>query len=221
MFALPLMSESVEILFSRFSELFVATPLPAEAAIVADEGGGTTRLADARHWRDYPYLLWLLMLPLLFAITVGFRRWRRLALAYRLPLASRFRVPKTGKVDALRERHAMRHKDKPDERTEVLMELYRLYTRGDVDMACEGLRRHLEWHPFELNFYVVCLNMLAEKSVHPSPEMIRLIRHALRQLKVHRPRMWQTVSEYGHRLVPDFDHWDEQAALSTHRRPRR
>jgi len=113
------------------------------------------------------------------------------------------------RVAELRRRHAQDRELDDAARLEELMQIHRLYSRGDVADAYAELKEQLDFRPFELNVYIVCLNMLAERNVKPSPEMLRLMRHAFRQLKLFRPHMWMAIAEYGRRLAPGFDKWDE------------
>lgn len=219
MLVVPLFSETSDILSFCFSKLATASLLVTDAPVLLEGTDTDGAFADSREGRAYLPLVWALLLPLLFAMAAGLYRWRKFSSAYRTPLSAGFRGVRMDKVETSREERAKQRDRELEDRTESLMEIYRLYTRGEVDEAYRGLKCHLEYHPFELNFYLVCLNMLAETGVRPSAEMIRLVRHALRQLKVHRPRMWLTVAEHGRRVLPDFDRWDERASLSSHRHP--
>ena len=141
------------------------------------------------------------------------RRWRSLKwLSDRRTVFEEDALP-SEPVTALRRRHERLRDPDADSRMDALLELHRLYTRGDTAAVYEGLKQHFETHPFELNLYIVCLNMLAETGSKPSPEMLRLLRHAFRQLKVLRPHMWMAVAEQGKRLVPDFEQWDDKPLL--------
>lgn len=210
--------------FSLFSSLLPDTGgwllAAAEPSLRIDEG-------FAADWTDRPQesgdsasasIRFVVVALLMFvAAALVWWRWRPVTL---LPVRWRFRrdiSPATRQVAELRRRHEQHRQHESNQRVDSLLELHRLYSRGDAKAAYEGLKQHFETHPFELNLYIVCLNMLAETGIKPPPEMIRLLRHAFRQLKLLRPHMWVAVAEQGKRLAPGFERWDDKPSLPARR----
>jgi len=203
--ALPCM----DTLFALMPEMPGWLGLVAEPVLSLDEGGHAAWADEGRPGDSSTIVA---VATMLVALAAAFW-WRRKSSQPVIAVEHVHHVhpEKSGaqRVAELRLRHAQDRELDDATRLEELMQIHQLYSRGDVADAYAELKEQLDFRPFELNVYIVCLNMLAERNVKPSPEMLRLMRHAFRQLKLFRPHMWMAVAEYGRRLAPGFDKWDE------------
>jgi len=199
----------MDVLLDLIPEVSGWLGMVAEPVLRIDDGGQTGWVEDSR---PVDATVGFAVAAMLVALASAWWWWRKsLQPVVAGEAAHHVQPEKAGpqRVAELRRRHAHERELDDAARLEELMQIHQLYTHGDVADAYAELKEQLDFRPFELNVYIVCLNMLAERSVKPSPAMLRMMRHAFRQLKLFRPHMWMAVAEYGRRLAPGFDNWDE------------